>query len=111
LEIIQELLGHNSFYVEFGRRNDGQKAIAIVPISQLIDGFRGDLLNFLKPECHDLKTRPAQLFHQVIEPERLFDFARFARLFGHRFVPFQFAHRSYESIFFSPMDLDRLGNP
>jgi len=57
-----------------------------------------------------MRKKPDRLLHQVIEPERLFDFERFSRFFGHRFVPLQFIIRQGPAISFSPMDLNRLGN-
>jgi hypothetical protein len=105
-----EDLWGNQLFVELGLTSGGQHTSVAVPETEVIAALRSDLLDLLKPEFHDLRTKPEQLLHQVIEPGRLFDFDRFVTLFGHRLVPGQFLHRLRDVVLFSPAGIQRFGN-
>ena len=108
-DTLAALLGSNVF-VEFGLTVGGQHVTGVLPETECIAAFRGDLLQYLQPEFHDWHAQPDRLLHQVIEPQRLFDFDRFASLFGRRLVPTQFLLRQREVVLFSPAGIQRLGN-
>jgi hypothetical protein len=109
-QIVQDFLGPDELLAEFGLAVGGQHAIAPVPKTEFIAALRDDLLDLLKPEFHNFRTAPSKLLHQVTEPRRLFDLDRFVTLFGYRLVPGQFLFRQRNVVFFSPAEIQRLGN-
>ena len=107
----------NSFYqdpaieVEFGTSTGGFSR-AYISKSSLLNSFRDDIEQFLNPEKREfLLERPSYILIQFLNPNQMFPFDRFEKLFLHEVIPSQVVWWSKLNVLFSPARISVFGLP
>jgi hypothetical protein len=109
-EHVAQVLWETPLQVEFGQRG-GPAATGYVDESALMNALRPDFADLLKPEYRNLATHAVNVVNIVPLPSRAFVFQSFASTFVTQVVPSQVILFRSKAHYFSPLLLEKFGNP
>jgi hypothetical protein len=96
--------------VEFAS-GTGSYSRATLSEHRLLKAVRRDVAELLRPAYREDACNLRSLLQIIYSPLLLFEFEKFAEIFGEEIVPTQILRRKEEAVFFSPLSAIRFGLP